>query len=531
MLIELSLETTPTIIKKDYKILIEYQGKELQLINNKYIVFIHTIHERIFEKIIIKFNKKLWRIIGTSFFGEIRINKLQNGINYISIYPGLFYGKYLNYNHINKQIGISTILCKIKGRENAELQVIYTHKNIFDKIFSSLNIEKRKKFLFFLYQTKQIFEGTNFCNLNVLKGIYLLEKLFYNEEYLNSSRYKRNNYVELNINFIKKYKNLLYYAIAPYGKFITLRIPKRTIITITGISEKRKRILEFLNIPNEDLIGVYITEFKPAHIIFKVKNTLYVSFRGTETLNDVSNDIYTKYSTFKNGYIHEGIKDLSDEFYNYYHNTLLEIYNKHNCNKIIFLGHSLGGSLAIMCGILFKSLINNLNVYAFSPAPFITEEVIKELNCNDYIISIINGDDIFPRLSLGSLLDLKYICSSIGSNINLHKRNNFKEFLNYYKKIKIYLNSEKKYMKFYLPGKLFHIKKFPQIGTYLMGSSILKRFNLIDYSCVVLIKEVQFDFFNEIIISAGFYSDHILQTFLNVFLIAEDNIQKSSIPF
>ncbi|KAF7702741.1 hypothetical protein CDIK_0403 [Cucumispora dikerogammari] len=522
MYIEITLETTPVVIKQDYNILIEYQGRQIQPTVNKYCFFIHTIHERLFETIIIKFNRKWWKITGENFFGEIKINELNEGRNYILIYPGTLFGKYLNYNHLKEEIGLSTINCKLRGARNAEILIEYTNEDTLSKRLPSFSAADKKKFLFFLYQTKQIFAGTNFCNINVLKGIYLLEKIFYNPIYLDSSRYKRCSYSQMSIEFITKYENLLYYAIAPYGKFITLQIPKRANVQIEKISEMRRRILEFLNIPDKSLIEVHIADFQPAHIVFKSDCILYISFRGTETLNEVSHDVYTKYATFKNGYIHEGIKDLGYAFYNRYKDKLISMKDEHNCRQIVFLGHSLGGALATMSGILFKPILKDLMVYTFAPVPFLSESIIKDLNCDDYIINIINGDDIFPRLSLGSLLDFKYITSSIGSNIKLHTNNKFHELTDYYHEIKNYLSSpHQRHMKLYFPGKMFHIKKFPFECAYLQGSSILKRINLIGYKSVVLFKEISSEFLNEIVVSAGFYYDHILQSFVDVFSIAK----------
>lgn len=509
MRIKISIKGIPYKIKTNYVVLLEYQNKTITCIDGYFSLFLHTVHERIFEKLKIRL---VWNFFGfkiTSYYAPIRIIDLHNGLNYALMYPGNLEGYFIKYDHLSKNIGNLTFSCKITGSKTKDLEPLITEKEK-DKLLKE-NKGDLKKYSFVLYQFYLLTEGTNNCHLDFMKGLYLLEKIFTDKVFLDNSRYKRDDYRRIDPLVAHKWHTLFYYAVAPYGKLFTIGIKPPYKVHTKGISSERRRVLEFLGIKNEDLFSI-VLESSPAYLIFKKENILYVSIRGTETFKDVVYDVYTKFASYENGFIHEGINELAHNFFNQHKEKIPYLMKEKNCKEVIFLGHSLGGSLAIMLGLLFRKILP-LKVFAFSPPPFMSSSITKNTNC-DFITSIVNGDDLFPRFSIGTILELKYICISLAGNEKLIKRNNLDELIAYYKEIKAHVRRKRKEKKLRIPGKIFHIKKFPLNEKYLKGTEILKRTYFKDFDAEILVKEVEWKFFNELVITGGWYPDHVLVNFL-----------------
>lgn len=64
---------------------------------------------------------------------------------------------------------------------------------------------------------------------------------------------------------------------------------------------------------------------------------------------------------------------------------------------LVFTGHSLGGGIAAILGMMHRNCYPNLHVYAYCP-PGCTASVNVLLECEEYVTSIVVGNDLVPRI-------------------------------------------------------------------------------------------------------------------------------------
>ncbi|KAM0676643.1 hypothetical protein BDAP_002755 [Binucleata daphniae] len=311
-----------------------------------------------------------------------------------------------------------------------------------NKSVSSTEDEKNKKI-----------KKTTHNNLTQSDNTSFFEKYFANFFSTNSENVSCgvvNKEKDFYLNYINKY----YFSIAVYtNKLLFYQIKKRK--TVDNVKKNRKRILEYLNIENEDLLEINLSSKKSSvkHIMFydKTENTIVVSFRGTQSHHDALNDIDCEYVEFYDGFAHSGILNVAKKFIKEHIELLKKCAEKRKTNKILFTGHSLGGAISAFVYIL---VIENLLLtnYECKAICFSSPPIVSINFCSKYknITNIIYENDIVPRLSFGSLNDLKYLAISIGKdNLDIKKLSKISKYL-----IKKDLNP-----KLYLPGCIYHVMK------------------------------------------------------------------------
>lgn len=262
-------------------------------------------------------------------------------------------------------------------------------------------------------------------------------------------------------------------------------------VKMSNISETRARILSYLNIRDSDLLEIKLHENTP-HIKFVHKNKLIVSFRGTESANDILSDISCDYVEFMDGYVHRGIFNLAKTFVEQNENIINRWRKRTNINHVVFVGHSLGGAIACLVAILLHIRKYNcqISVMSFSPPPFLSLNLSFRF---DFVRIFILGNDIFPRLSYGSVLDFKYLTAAIGSADDLIKENDAQKLSSFVKEIKTFLKKSNYHPKLFLPGKIYH--------------TMAKK------SCLHVSKVDRREF-DSIIVDANFFKDHMPNIFI-----------------
>lgn len=542
-------------IPKEYKLKILYHGIEACIENNIYDIPVHSKHDELFGKFqIILFTHRFFmqRNLG---FVEIKNSEMK----------------------MNEEI-VFNILC---SRHLGTYMTFDTEKKIIGKIsvqFACNNLPAVIKdgvdFVFFksvLFQNKIYFlasllvplvEGSTICRFKCLKGLYILIKLFFNDEQISEDLASQNpqyitnlinlqtkrtnkqlsddkkihlipstaegtfsiNKTEKRKKYVKKserfYKRLLknyYFTISCYkNPFILLNIdPQIKFSKEKGlpefrksvpilfekseipkfshffISKSRESIIKFLNIPDKDLLNVCLDEKIP-RLVFIHKKTLIVSFRGTESLNDIFSDLNCDYIEFLDGYVHRGMFTLAEQFIVENEQRVLSLLKRMGLKKLRFMGHSLGGAIASICAIIWKEKYqgSNISVYSFSPPAFISLKLAKRYK---FIRSFILGADIFARLSYGSIFDLKYLTATLGTANKTISYNSKSRLKKYIKKVKKYLKRADLHPKLYCAGICYHLKRSKQ---------------------TLLVKKVNPSFFDSILIDPRFYIDHVPSLFI-----------------
>ncbi|CAF3987890.1 unnamed protein product, partial [Rotaria sp. Silwood1] len=135
------------------------------------------------------------------------------------------------------------------------------------------------------------------------------------------------------------------------------------------------------------------------------EETLWVAFRGTTNMNDVLTDLTINPTLTSSGMVHRGFSKRASELP--YDTLMNEFNNTERCSKrLIFTGHSLGGSVAHLCTIFNlanKSYKENPKIYSIAfGSPFIGDRTVAEdiirKNFNNHFLTVINQSDIVPNL-------------------------------------------------------------------------------------------------------------------------------------
>uniref|UniRef100_A0A8C4ZJD1 sn-1-specific diacylglycerol lipase n=1 Tax=Gadus morhua TaxID=8049 RepID=A0A8C4ZJD1_GADMO len=88
--------------------------------------------------------------------------------------------------------------------------------------------------------------------------------------------------------------------------------------------------------------------------------------------------------------------------------------------KLVITGHSLGGGTASLLAVLLRHSFPNLQCYAFSPPGGLLSKALADYS-KDFVVSVVLGKDLVPRLSIPNMEDLKRRILKMVSNCNKPK--------------------------------------------------------------------------------------------------------------
>jgi len=102
---------------------------------------------------------------------------------------------------------------------------------------------------------------------------------------------------------------------------------------------------------------------------------------------------------------HRGIVHAAKWLERELRDDMIRIAQEHPEYAVTLTGHSLGAGAASLLAILLKSDIPRLHCYAFATPASLTLELAQ--SCQDYVTSIVCGDDCVPRLNQHNLIRLQ----------------------------------------------------------------------------------------------------------------------------
>lgn len=176
----------------------------------------------------------------------------------------------------------------------------------------------------------------------------------------------------------------------------------------------RKSILEFLKIDPMDLLELNLRHkelYRPSYFIARDKQSdaIILSIRGTMNVADGITDLDAHYIKWKNGLVHSGIYSSAKWIMDNVIYQIFEYKRQFDCSKIIITGHSLGGAISGLLGLMLNDEHDDVFCYNFGPPPVISTEIaslpLSKKNNYTYIF----GNDIVPHLSYGSLMDFRML--------------------------------------------------------------------------------------------------------------------------
>eukprot|EP01083_Nonionella_stella_P023111 63912_1 len=147
-------------------------------------------------------------------------------------------------------------------------------------------------------------------------------------------------------------------------------------------------------------------------IVDHKKKKIVLSIRGTASLAELFialNSVPQNVELFGiDGFVHEGMLQAAYFIQRIVSLELVNVCDKYKDYGVIFCGHSLGGGIAALLGLVFKDhpivrKQNRLKVYAFA-SPCIASKTFADCKgCHEYITSIALSTDLITRLSVESV--------------------------------------------------------------------------------------------------------------------------------
>lgn len=155
---------------------------------------------------------------------------------------------------------------------------------------------------------------------------------------------------------------------------------------------------------------------------------ILVAVRGTLSLEDVLTDLSADCENLHTEGVegdcfgHKGIAQAASYVYRRLKNDgiLNQAFAVAPEYKLVIVGHSLGAGAAAILSILLKSEFPTLRCYAFSPPGGLLSKALADYS-KKFIVSIIVGKDLVPRLSMPNMEDLKTRILRMVANCNKPK--------------------------------------------------------------------------------------------------------------
>uniref|UniRef100_A0A8C4IAT4 Diacylglycerol lipase-beta n=1 Tax=Dicentrarchus labrax TaxID=13489 RepID=A0A8C4IAT4_DICLA len=158
------------------------------------------------------------------------------------------------------------------------------------------------------------------------------------------------------------------------------------------------------------------------------REAVLVAVRGTLSLRDVLTDLSAECENLPiegvSGacYAHKGMCQAASYIYKKLVNDgiLNQAFSIAPEYKLVVTGHSLGAGTASLLAILLRNSFPTLQCYAFSPPGGLLSKALADYS-KDFVVSVVLGKDLVPRLSIPNMEDLKRRILKIVSNCNKPK--------------------------------------------------------------------------------------------------------------
>ncbi|KAM9838111.1 diacylglycerol lipase-beta [Aulostomus maculatus] len=158
------------------------------------------------------------------------------------------------------------------------------------------------------------------------------------------------------------------------------------------------------------------------------REAVLVAVRGTLSLKDVLTDLSAECENLPiegvSGacYAHKGICQAASYIYKKLVNDgiLNQAFSIAPEYKLVITGHSLGAGTAALLAVLLRSSFPTLQCYSFSPPGGLLSKALADYS-KGFVVSVVLGKDLVPRLSIPNMEDLKRRILKIVSNCNKPK--------------------------------------------------------------------------------------------------------------
>ncbi|RKP27871.1 hypothetical protein SYNPS1DRAFT_12033 [Syncephalis pseudoplumigaleata] len=176
-------------------------------------------------------------------------------------------------------------------------------------------------------------------------------------------------------------------------------------------------VREYLSLAEDELLAYEFHAslvFRPSYFIALDRETssVVLCIRGTMSIMDTLTDLVCDYQQWKGGLVHAGILSAAQWFFTDVVPQILAYCRQHDMRRIRIIGHSLGGSTASVLTILLSTMKSRLlpgdmdvRGYSYGGACCVSLDISRQYA--DVIDAYVLDNDLVPRLSYGSVMDLK----------------------------------------------------------------------------------------------------------------------------
>lgn len=327
--------------------------------------------------------------------------------------------------------------------------------------------------LHILYRLLSSFgKGLELSHSVIVSSFFLLEKfyenrvpMYYTQQYITDG------------GFVDNARHFFRFSISVYGwKGLNLWGKGRGMFRDSFRHDAdRSSILEYLCIPDKDLV---INELEPDEslhhpryllIVDRISESIVVSIRGSMTPKDWMTSLACHYVPYKDGFAHSGFLQAAIWMKeNVIIPQAIPLMKKQNFNRIVLVGHSLGGAVAAMTKILLldgELSPDQVCTYAFACPPVLSKKIqIPNL------YSFVYGNDFVGAACYGSLMNFRPMLLTASKHCKIeHLMTKMKkeqadiafDSLDKTRKSMLSINSPSSdkdlYPRLYIPGRLFYM--------------------------------------------------------------------------
>lgn len=210
-------------------------------------------------------------------------------------------------------------------------------------------------------------------------------------------------------------------------------------------------------------------------VVDKLSNSLVLAIRGTMSHSDTLVDLACEYQKWRGGYVHSGIKASANWFFKNVVPKCITFAKDRGVSNFVITGHSLGSGVAAFLAIMIESsrealeLPDTLNVEAFCYCPpcIISANLINSVKAR--IHSFVYDTDLVPRLSYGSMMDLKSVIVGVMDRADATLLANLKDVVSgiepekqqqvfaTLERIRANVLDTERYAKLYVPGTVYQL--------------------------------------------------------------------------
>lgn len=148
--------------------------------------------------------------------------------------------------------------------------------------------------------------------------------------------------------------------------------------------------------------GAKTTKHDAQAFLYKADNKVYVTYRGTMDLMDTRDILDIRHQKFMHSIVHKGFYSQFFSIEEQITQDIKDISESYLVNELVFSGHSLGGSCALIASPFYKHLFKDrfrISTFTFGTVTVGNSDFVKmfDMHVDDYL-RIENKNDIIPMI-------------------------------------------------------------------------------------------------------------------------------------